>query len=128
MRHTSVSVSSVSNDCGQPAWQYSPGSSAGDQGGGGGAGDGGGGVDGDGGGGFGLAYSAAERSRTVPTTANGSPGIGELSTVYEHEGFLGRGGDGGDAGGGGDSGGGGGDGASRTTLTGSESTVTVGFS
>jgi hypothetical protein len=100
LRHSSVSVSNVSNDCGQPAWQKSAGSRAGDQGGGGGAGDGGGGVDGDGGGGFGLAYSVAEGSRMVPPTARSVNG--ELSTVYEHEGLLGRGGNGGGAGGGGD--------------------------
>ena len=49
-----MSVLDASNDCGQPAWQYSVGNKAGDQGGGGGAGDGGGGTDGDGGGGFGI--------------------------------------------------------------------------
>ena len=54
LRDASESSVVSASDCGQPAWQYSLGSRAGDHGGGGGAGDGGGGEDGDGGGGLGF--------------------------------------------------------------------------
>lgn len=58
-----------------------------------------------------------------------APANGELSMVYEQEGFLGRGGNGGGDGGGGDWGGGGVDGAGRKTLTGTPSAmVTAGAS